>query len=913
MDNRFEAAAAEARIAAQWEAAGAFAAGANARPGAEAFSIVIPPPNVTGSLHIGHALNNTLQDILVRWHRMRGHDVLWQPGQDHAGIATQMVVERALAREGAPGRREMGRAAFVERVWQQKDESGGTIIAQLRRLGASLDWSRNRFTLGRTEADQMSQAVARVFVELFREGLIYRDKRLVNWDPAFETAISDLEVEQVETTGTLWRLRYPLADGATWAAPIAWDAAGEPVEWETRDYITVATTRPETMLGDSGIAVHPADERYAELVGFHAVLPMVGRRIPIVADEYADPATGTGAVKMTPAHDFNDFAVGKRHRLALINVLSPRAAIAIRDNAAFLAGADPVPECLALDGLDRFEARKRVVAWFEANGLLEGADPHAMVVPHGDRSGVVIEPYLTDQWYVDAKTLAAPALAAVRDGRTRFVPGNWDKTYFQWLENIEPWCISRQLWWGHQIPVWYDDHGNLYCAETEDLARAEAGDIPLRRDEDVLDTWFSSALWPFSTLGWPEQTPELARYYPTAVLSTGFDIIFFWVARMMMLGLHFMREVPFRDVYVHALVRDEQGRKMSKSLGNVIDPLTLIDQYGADAVRMTLTAMASMGRDLRLDVARVEGYRNFVTKLWNAARFAEINGCVPGSFEPKGLTQTVNRWMVGETVRVAQSTDAALAGFRFNDAANGLYAHVWGVLCDWYVELAKPLLLGEDAVAKAETQATMAWALDHCLLLLHPIMPFVTEDLWGQIAPRPKPLVHGDWPDLSAELIDPAADAEIAWVIRLIEGVRRVRAELNVPGAAEIALVLTGGDDQTAARLRRNHALIARLARVAARTADSAPAGSITFALPDCAANLPMAGVIDVAAERARLGKVLAKLAKDIAGIAGKLGNAAFLAKAPDEVVEEQRARLAAAQAEQARLTEAQNRLAEIA
>ncbi len=921
MDKTFDAGEAEPRIYARWEAEGRFAAGANARPNAEPFCVVIPPPNVTGSLHMGHALNNTLQDVLIRWKRMQGFDVLWQPGQDHAGIATQMVVERALAAEGNVGRREMGRDAFVERVWRQKDESGDTIINQLKRLGASCDWSRNAFTLGRTEQDQMSRAVLLVFKKLFDEGLIYRDKRLVNWDPHFETAISDLEVEQVEVDGKLWRFRYPLAGGETYQAPIAWDEDGNPTAHEERDYIVVATTRPETMLGDTGVAVHPGDARYAHLVGKHVVLPLVNRAIPIVADDYADPETGTGAVKITPAHDFNDFQVGKRCGLRMINVMDSRAAVALKGNADFHEGADPTPDCLNLDGLDRFEARKRVVAMFDAEGLLDGIDEHRHMVPHGDRSKVAVEPWLTDQWFVDAATLAKPAIAAVREGRTRFAPENWAKTYFQWLENIEPWCISRQLWWGHQVPVWYGPDGKPFCEMSEDAAREAAEAhygraVALTRDEDVLDTWFSSAMWPFSTMGWPEETSELARYYPGAVLSTGFDIIFFWVARMMMMGLHFMREVPFRDVYIHALVRDDKGRKMSKSLGNIIDPITLIDEYGADAVRMTLTAMAAMGRDLKLDVNRVAGYRNFVTKLWNAARFAEMNGCARvDGFEPTACRQPVNRWIVGETARLRETVDAALSGYRFNDAASAVYAHAWGVYCDWYLEFAKPLLQGEDDAAKAETQACAAWALDQLLILMHPITPFVTEELWDQTGPRDAPLIHADWPAYAAgDMADPKADADLGWTIAAIEAIRSARAEMNVPAGAQAPLVVVGADAAAAARLAENDALIRRLARLGSvETAEAAPAGAITIAVEGATLCLPLAELIDVAAERARLEKAVAKAEKEIKGFDAKLSNEKFLAKAPEDVVAEQREKRAAADAERARLAAALERLATVA
>ncbi|TYO91472.1 valine--tRNA ligase [Oceanicella actignis] len=933
MDKTFDAKTAEPEIYARWEEAGAFRAGANAsRP--ETFSIVIPPPNVTGSLHMGHALNNTLQDILARWKRMQGFDVLWQPGQDHAGIATQMVVERKLAAEGQPSRRELGREKFLEKVWEWKRESGDTIIRQLKRLGASCDWSRNRFTMD----EGFHDAVLRVFVGLYKAGLIYRDKRLVNWDPHFETAISDLEVEQVETRGALWRLRYKLADGLTYRHPMVregegpdaplrgWTPAdGAPDAWEERDYVVVATTRPETMLGDVAVAVSADDPRYRDLIGKELVLPLANRRIPILADQHADPTKGTGAVKITPAHDFNDFEVGRRHGLPMINVMDTRARLALEGNEDFLRAAAPTPEAMALHGLDRYEARKRILELAEAQGWLDGRDEEVHVVPHGDRSKVAVEPFLTDQWFVDAKALAAEALAAVRDGRTVFHPRSWEKTYFQWLENIEPWCVSRQLWWGHRIPVWYGPDGTPFCEASEDEARAAAEahygrPVALERDPDVLDTWFSSGLWPMGTLGWPEDTPELRRYYPTSVLVTGFDIIFFWVARMMMMGLHFMKDaqgrpqVPFRDVYVHALVRDEKGKKMSKSVGNVIDPLDLIDEYGADAVRFTLASMAAMGRDIKLAVGRVAGYRNFATKLWNAARFAQMHGCKPDpAFDPAAARLPLNRWIAGETARLRRDVDAALSDYRFNDAAGALYAHVWGVVCDWYVEMAKPILTGPDGADKDETRAAMAWAIDQCLIMLHPFMPFVTEALWGQIAPRDKMLIHADWPAWGAELEDPAADAEIGWIIALIEGVRSVRAEMNVPPSAKIPLTLVSGGPEAEARIRKSLPLISRLARIETfSVADAAPRGAVTLTLEGAEVCLPLAGVIDAGKEKARLEKALDKLRKEIAGLEKKLSNQSFLAKAPEEVVAEQRERLEAARDEAARLEGAVARAAQM-
>jgi len=899
----------EGRISQTWEHAGAFQAGRPERAAAEPYCIVIPPPNVTGSLHMGHALNNTLQDILCRFERMRGKDVLWQVGTDHAGIATQMVVERQLMERQQPGRREMGREAFLERVWQWKAESGGTIINQLKRLGASCDWSRERFTMD----DGLSKAVLKVFVELHRDGLIYKDKRLVNWDPKLLTAISDLEVVPVETKGHLWHLRYPI-DGKVFDAE------------DPTTYIVVATTRPETMLGDTAVAVHPDDERYKALVGKHVVLPLVGRKIPIVADDYSDPEKGSGAVKITPAHDFNDFEVGKRHQLPLINVLSIEGRIAIRDNADFLAGAaaEELAQTLELDGKDRFVARKEVVARLEERGLLAKIEPHGHVVPHGDRSNVVIEPYLTDQWYVDAKALAQPAIAAVRSGETTFVPKNWENTYFNWMDNIQPWCISRQLWWGHQIPAWYGPDGHYFVELNEDDAKAAARkhygkDVELTRDEDVLDTWFSSALWPFSTLGWPERTTELQKYYPTNVLVTGFDIIFFWVARMMMMGLHFMRKerpdapvsqlVPFKDVYIHALVRDASGAKMSKSKGNVIDPLQLIDEYGADALRFTLTAMAAQGRDIKLSTQRVEGYRNFATKLWNAARFGEMNGCATiDGFDPKSARETINRWIAHETVKAAGEIVEALRAYRFNDAASAAYRFVWNIYCDWYLELAKPVLLGPDNDAKRETQAMVAWARDEIIKLLHPFMPFITEELWAVTAPqRPQVLALTPWPQF-AGLEDHAAEAEIGWVIDLVNAIRSVRAEMNV--TAQIPLVLAGVPAETRERAQRWSEFLKRLARLSDISfADTAPSGSVQLVVRNDLAALPLKGVIDLAAERSRLQKELAKAEADIKRVDSKLANEKFVANAPEEIIEGERDKRDDAEARRVKFVEALERL----
>ena len=936
----------EGRMSRAWEDAGAFKAGRAERRDAEPFTIVIPPPNVTGSLHMGHALNNTLQDVLCRFERMRGRDVLWQPGTDHAGIATQMVVERQLMERQEPSRRDMGREKFLERVWQWKAESGGVIVNQLKRLGASCDWSRERFTMD----EGLSRAVAKVFVELHRDGLIYKDKRLVNWDPKLLTAISDLEVQQIEVKGSLWHLRYPL-EGKTF----------NPEDAST--FIVVATTRPETMLGDSAVAVHPDDERYRHLVGKHVVLPLVGRRIPIVADDYSDPEKGSGAVKITPAHDFNDFEVGKRHDLPQINVLDIEGRIALTDNEAYWHGLpqNSSPHAATLHGMDRFAARKQIVAWLEESGILEKIEPNVHMVPHGDRSGVVIEPYLTDQWYVDAKTMAAPAIAAVRSGATEFVPKNWEKTYYEWMENIQPWCISRQLWWGHQIPAWYGPDGKVFVAETEEEAignalgyyveqeviTAEQGhdmalDPALRenfitRDEDVLDTWFSSALWPFSTLGWPDETKDVERYYPTNVLVTGFDIIFFWVARMMMMGLHFMKDVPFPTVYIHALVRDEKGAKMSKSKGNVIDPLNLIDQYGADALRFTLAAMAAQGRDIKLATSRVEGYRNFATKLWNACRFAEMNHCVlPDGFDPTQAKETLNRWIAHETLVAAREATQAIESYRFNDAAGAIYRFVWNVFCDWYLELAKPVMMGSDGAAKDETRAMVAWARDEILKLLHPFMPFLTEELWAVTAARKQLLVLTEWPlrpqttviiptsavpgDLAGVALvvpteietfsDPQAEAEIGWVVDLITAIRSARAEMNIPPATLMPLMLANASTETKARAERWSDVIKRLARLADITfVERAPDGAMQLLVRGEVAALPLKGVIDLAAEKTRLAKEMAKAEADIKRVDAKLGNEKFVANAPEDVVEEEREKREDAMARKAKIAEALDRL----
>ncbi|PSM18025.1 valine--tRNA ligase [Nitratireductor sp. StC3] len=924
LEKNYDAASVEPLIGKRWEDGHAFRAGAGAARGAEPYTIVIPPPNVTGSLHMGHALNNTLQDILVRFERMRGKDVLWQPGMDHAGIATQMVVERQLM-EKKIHRRDLSREEFVERVWQWKAESGGTIVNQLKRLGASCDWSRERFTMD----EGLSKAVIEVFVALYKQGLIYKDKRLVNWDPKLLTAISDLEVEQVDLDGHLWHFRYPIAG-----------ASFDPAD--PSSFITVATTRPETMLGDTAVAVHPEDERYSGLIGMEIELPIVGRRIPIVADDYSDPEKGSGAVKITPAHDFNDFEVGKRHKLRAVNILTVDAKVTIADNEDFLDGLEPSKAQRAawdeLDGLDRFEARKTIVAMMEEGGFLEKTEPHRHMVPHGDRGGVPIEPFLTDQWYVDAETLARPAIESVREGRTNFVPKNWEKTYFEWMENIQPWCISRQLWWGHQIPAWYGPDGHVFVEKTEKQALDAAveyylavdtpwkawveeklenfapGEI-LTRDEDVLDTWFSSALWPFSTLGWPDETPELQRYYPTSVLVTGFDIIFFWVARMMMMGLHFMEEEPFHTVYVHALVRDKNGAKMSKSKGNVIDPLELIDEYGADALRFTLTIMAAQGRDVKLDPARVAGYRNFGTKLWNATRFAQMNGVAADpDFDPQAVTLTINRWILTELTRAERAITTAIGSYRFNEAAGAAYGFVWNLFCDWYLELLKPVFAGSDEAAAAESRACAAYALEQIYKLLHPMMPFMTEELWARTAPEEAPredmLAVTDWPELAFE--DETAAAEINWLVELVSGIRSVRSEMNVPPSATAPLVMVEAAPLTRERLDRHGEAIRRLARVSdIAEKNEAPKGSAQIVVGEATACLPLGDLIDLKAEAARLEKEIAKLDGEISRIQKKLANEKFVARAPEEIVASEREKMAEFQASRDRLKIAHARVAE--
>ena len=847
----------------RWEASGAFAC--DPESAAQPYTIMMPPPNVTGSLHMGHALTFTLQDLLIRFNRMNGRDTLWQPGQDHAGIATQMVVERQLAEQNID-RRDMGRDAFLEKMWEWKAESGGTIQRQMRRLGASPDWERNRFTLD----DGLSRAVVKTFVQMHRDGLIYRDKRLVNWDPKLLTAISDLEVEQREQESSMWHLKYRL-------------------EGSEDEFISIATTRPETMLGDGAVAVHPDDERYRHLVGRMCILPLSNRPIPIIADEYPDPEKGSGAVKITPAHDFNDFEVGRRHDLPLINLMTAQAKMEV---------IPEIPE--RYQGLDRYEARKLILADMAEQGLVEREEKVANSVPHGDRSGVVIEPWLMDQWYVNAEELAKPAIKAVEDGRTRFVPERWSKTYFEWMRNIQPWCISRQLWWGHRIPAWYGPDEHIFVEETEEAAQTAAAAhygkaVELRRDEDVLDTWFSSGLWPFSTLGWPDDDEavkrDLARYYPGDVLVTGFDIIFFWVARMMMMSMYAMDgEVPFRDVYIHALVRDEKGQKMSKSKGNVMDPLDLIEQYGADPLRFTLAAMAAQGRDIKMSTTRLESYRNFATKIWNACRFLQMNGCTSGGsdFDLSSVKEPVNRWIVSEYNEAIARTTAAIGNYRFNEAADSLYSFVWHSYCDWYVELIKPQLDGDAT----ETRATAAAILAGALRLLHPFMPYLTEELNEKIFASSDMMITEAWP-APVSIPESESPQEIGYLINLISEIRYIRSEMNVPLSAKPVLQLRGATALQDRSIKVNQAALLRLARLeAVEIVESFGSGTARGTVDGADIGLPLAGILDLDAERARLEKAIAGVTGEMEKISRKLDNPGFIAKAPDEVVAENRRRL---------------------
>ncbi|MEZ0134393.1 MULTISPECIES: valine--tRNA ligase [Novosphingobium] len=886
LDKTFDPAGIEAKWYAHWEQNNLFRP---ERPDAAPFTIVNPPPNVTGSLHIGHALDNTLQDVVIRYERLRGKDALWVVGTDHAGIATQMVVERQMEQR-QDKRTNYTREAFIEKVWEWKAESGGTITGQLRRLGCSMDWSREQFTMD----PHFTKAVVKVFVDLHRQGLIYRDKRLVNWDPKLKTAISDLEVETREIQGHFWHFNYPLSDGS--------------------GHIEVATTRPETMLADMAVAVNPADERYKPLLerGATVTLPITGREIPIVADEHADPELGSGAVKITPGHDFNDFEVGKR------------AGIEARDMLNMLDAEAKV--CQTADGLiphhflgmDRFDARAAVVEAMKELGLLiphvtkdkEGnevehdAEPRTIATPYGDRGGVVIEPWLTDQWYVDAATLAIPPMEAVRNGSIEIVPKSWEKTFFNWMENIQPWCVSRQLWWGHRIPAWYTEDGEIFVAETEEEAQALAGNKALTRDNDVLDTWFSSALWPFATLGWPDQDSALLKkHYPNDLLVSGFDILFFWDARMAMQGIHFMKEVPWKRLYLHGLVRAADGQKMSKSKGNVVDPLGLIDQYGADALRFFMTAMESQGRDVKMDEKRVEGYRNFATKLWNAARFCQSNGIVGStSVAAPKATSAVNRWIIGEVVETVAALDKAMADLRFDAAANAIYHFVWNQFCDWYIELIKGSF--DD-----ETKAVAGWVLDQILVMLHPFMPFVTEELWSKTGTREAELIVAAWPAPEAA-VDAEAKAEVEWLIALVGNLRGAKAELGISPGARLTAYLADPSAETRAVIERNPAVVDRLARLDGIRFEAAPAGAaMQVGAGDAMLAIPLEGVIDIAAEKARLEKAHAASIKERDSLGKRLDNPAFAQKAKPEAVEKARADHAAHSAEAERLAAALARL----
>ena len=861
LDKTYDPKQFEARWYKAWQESGAFASDLSSDK--TPYTIMMPPPNVTGSLHIGHALTFTLQDILIRFHRMIGRDVLWQPGTDHAGIATQMVVERMLGEEGID-RRDLGRDKFIERVWQWVEQSGGTISRQLRSLGASPDWERSRFTLD----EGLSEAVRLVFVRMHEQGLIYRDKRLINWDPKLLTAISDLEVDQREVNGHYWHIRYPIEG--------------------TDQFVVVATTRPETMFGDTAVAVHPEDERYQSLIGKHILLPLMGRRVPIIADEYADIEKGSGAVKITPAHDFNDFEVGRRHNLEMINVMDADG----RMN-------EIVPD--AFRGMDRFDARKKLIATLEAEGLIDAIEPTVHTVPHGDRSGVPIEPWLMDQWYVDAETLAKPAMKAVEDGRMRFVPKRWEKTYFEWMRNIQPWCISRQLWWGHRIPAWYgpDDKPFVALDETSALAAARehyGKDVTLRQDDDVLDTWFSSGLWPFSTLGWPEETDHLKRYYPGDVLVTGFDIIFFWVARMMMMGMHFMDgEIPFKDIYIHALVRDEKGQKMSKSKGNVMDPLDITDKYGADALRFTLTALAAQGRDIKLAESRIEGYRNFATKIWNACRFLEMNNATgkPGLGD-QPIKDPINQWILFELSQTGDQVRHAISEYRFNDAADAVYHFIWHRFCDWYLEWIKPSL-SHDNTESTEYTRVAATVMAEAITILHPLMPFITEELWKEIFSGDEMLISSPWPerDVSGYV---GAGEQIGFIFELITTVRSLRNEMNVPASAKPELVLLDGKATHAGWqdwIATHKDAMIRMARLKdIRLAEAMPPQSAQAVVAGVEMAMPLADVLDFDAEKKRLNTALIAAESEVKKIESKLNNQGFVSKAPAEVIEENKRRL---------------------
>lgn len=867
----------EEKIYSDWERDNDFKP--DMRSDKDAFCVVIPPPNVTGVLHMGHALDDTLQDILIRYNRMQGKKVLWQPGMDHAGIATQMVVERNLAKEGIT-RHDLGREKFIETVWKWKEQSGGTICKQLRRLGASCDWSRERFTMD----EGLSRAVRKIFVNLYKDGLIYKAKKLVNWDSKFMTAVSDLEVVQKETVGKMYYYKYP-------------------IENEPGQFIHIATTRPETMFGDTAVAVSKENEKLKHLIGKNAVLPIVNRPIPIVGDEHADPEKGTGAVKITPAHDFNDFEVGKRHNLPLINILNEDATL--NENTPF-------------PGMDTQTARAKTIEKLEELGLMEKIEDHPMVIPYGDRSNVVIEPMLTDQWFVDAPTLAREAIRAVEQGEMEFVPKSYEKTYFEWMRNIQPWCISRQLWWGHQMPIWYGPDGEIFCEENVDEAQAAADKhygrhVELTRETDVLDTWFSSGLWAFSTLGWPDKTEFLDTFFPTSVLVTGFDIIFFWVARMMMMSMYMMKKVPFKKCYIHGLVRDEQGRKMSKSKGNTVDPMETIEKYGADALRFFMAAMETQGRDINMSENRIAGYRNFATKLWNAARFGEMNeAAMPQGFEPSSVKHAVNKWIIAKAQEATREVTENLNSYRFSDAANAVYQFVWGAFCDWYIEMIKPILYGENEAEKAETRAAFAWVRDRILVILHPFMPFITTELWNNTAQRDVKLIHAPWPQ--AEKIDTAAMEDIDWAIELIGAVRSLRAEMNLPAGAKLTVFLKDANDASCAHLKSFNNIICSLARLE-KLECFAPEAEVSkdmvqAVFREAVILLPLKGVVDFAAEKERLQKEIAALDKNLEGYARKLGNPSFVERAPAAVVEEEKRRQSEALENKAKLQEALQRIA---
>lgn len=864
----------EEKIYAEWEAKGVFKPNMNKNK--EAFAVVIPPPNVTGVLHMGHALDDTLQDVLIRYNRMQGKNVLWQPGMDHAGIATQMVVERNLATQGIT-RHDLGREKFIETVWQWKEKSGGTICKQLRRLGASCDWSRARFTMD----EGLSRAVRKIFVKLYKDGLIYKAKKLVNWDSKFMTAVSDLEVIQKETVGKMYYYKYP-------------------IKGEEGEFVHIATTRPETMFGDTAVAISKDNEKLKHLIGKECIIPIINKAIPIIADEHADPTKGTGAVKITPAHDFNDFEVGKRHNLPLVNILNPDATL--NENTPF-------------EGMDTQSARKKTIETLDSMGLMDKIEDHPMVIPYGDRSNVVIEPLMTDQWFVDAPKLAVEAMRVVENGDMEFVPKTYEKTYFEWMRNIQPWCISRQLWWGHQMPIWYGPDETIFCEENEEEAQAAADKhygrhVELRRETDVLDTWFSSGLWAFSTLGWPDKTEYLDTFYPTSVLVTGFDIIFFWVARMMMMSMYVMKQVPFKKCYIHGLVRDEQGRKMSKSKGNTVDPMEIIEKYGADALRFFMAAMETQGRDINISESRIQGYRNFATKLWNSARFGEMNECVlPDNFDINSIKHPVNKWIVAKVKQTSNNLTEDLNNFRFSDSANGVYQFVWGSFCDWYIEMTKPIFYGSDENLKAETRATFAWVLNRILIMLHPFMPFVTAELWNNSHSSDQDIINASWPATEKVNVDDVRS--IDWAIELITAIRSLRAEMNLPAGAKLTAYLQGCTEQSVANLQHFNDIICSLARLEKAEVYN---GEVT---PDMVQTvckestilIPLKGVVDFAAERERLQKELAGLNKNLEGYARKLSNPAFVDKAPAAVVEEERRRQTEALENKAKVEEALQRI----